>query len=333
MSAGSFAKKIFHLPDFTRKPVFKFISKRIGPFTGTVTLDRSRVYILPTKTGLMFLLLLLLLLLGSVNYSKSLGFVLTFILVGLGNVAMFTSWKNLAGLKLRAGGASPVFVGEKAVFAVQLENPDAQTRYSIAVAHHGEEFEVVDVPSDKVALAHFQVDAEQRGYLQAGRFRLHTEFPMGLFVAWTWIDLSMQCLVYPRPARSAELVAAASHEEGDQSTQGAGAEEFAGLRKYQKGDSWRRVAWKAVAQSADPVYGDLIIKEFSGGRPELQWIDWQTLAVAGTEARLSAMTKLVLDAEQEGRHYGLRLPDRSIEPGHGRTHCAQCLKALALYGL
>lgn len=327
MSFSLSFKSFFRLPDFTRKPVFKFISKRVGPFKGTVVLDRSRVYILPTKTGLIFLVLLLLLLLGSVNYSKSLGYVLTFILVGLGNVIMFATWKNLAGLRLRAGGCLPVFAGEKAVFAVQLESPDAQMRYSIAVTHQGQEYEVVDVPVGAVSLAHFEVATVRRGVLEAGRFRLCTEFPAGLFVAWTWIDLSMQCLVYPRPASKAEMLVSMSSEEGDQALHGAGLEEYSGLRKYQTGDSWRRIAWKAVART-----DELVTKEFSGGQPQLQWIDWQTLAVSGTEAKLSAMTRLVIDADEAGLHYGLRLPNLEIEPAHGRTHYVHCLKVLALYG-
>ncbi|MCW8922109.1 MAG: DUF58 domain-containing protein [Gammaproteobacteria bacterium] len=327
VSSSSSSRSFFRLPDFSRKPVFKFIAKRIGPFKGAVMLDRSRVYILPTKAGLIFLVLLLLLLIGSINYDKSLGYVLTFVLVGLGNVIMFSTWKNLAGLRLRAGGCLPVFAGDKAVFAVQLENPDAQDRYSIAASHHGQEFEVVDISGEGMSLVHFQVDAPQRGMLDAGRFRLQTEFPAGLFVAWTWIDLSMQCLVYPKPASRAELPVSASTEEGDHVMQGGGVEEYAGLRKYQPGDSWRRVAWKAMARS-----NELVVREYSGGQPQLQWIDWQALAMSGTESRLSAMTRLVIDAQEAGRHYGLRLPSLEIEPAHGRAHYTRCLKVLALYG-
>jgi uncharacterized protein (DUF58 family) len=40
----------------------------------------------------------------------------------------------------------------------------------------------------------------------------------------------------------------------------------------------------------------------------------------------------VLDAEQSGRHYGLRLPGEVIEPGRGARHAEQCLTALALFG-
>ena len=136
---------ILRLPDFKRKPVLGFISKRSGPYDAEVTLNRNRVYILPTKIGVLFSLLLIILLLGSVNYGKSLGFVLVFLLAGVGNVAMFATWRNIAGLRLRAGGCSPVFSGEEITFAVQLENLDAATRYSIAISQHGNEYEVVDV--------------------------------------------------------------------------------------------------------------------------------------------------------------------------------------------
>ena len=318
---------MFSLPDFTRRPTFKFISRRSGPFDSDVTLDKNRVYILPTKIGVLFSLLLIVLLLGSVNYGKSLGYVLVFLMAGVGNVAMFATWKNLAGLRLRAGGCSPVFSGEQATFAVQLENRDAATRYSIAISQFGKEYEVVDVPADGVTQLHFRKNTGQRGLLNAGRFRLHTEFPTGLFVAWTWIELSMQCVVYPRPVARASLPTVDAITDGGSELQGDGLEEFTGLRKYQTGDSWRRVSWKASARS-----GQLHTKEFAGGQPELQWIEWQAIAASGTEERLSIMTRLVIDAEAGQRYYGLRMPNSEISPDHGNKHYQQCLKTLALYG-
>ncbi len=49
------------------------------------------------------------------------------------------------------------------------------------------------------------------------------------------------------------------------------------------------------------------------------------------ERRLSQMVRWVLDAESEGRSYGLRLPEFSQSPGRGELHRHECLKALALY--
>ena len=323
MSLGSLLK----FPDLARRPGLAFISRRSGPFQGEVVLDSSRVYILPTRIGVLFGLLMIVLLLGSVNYGKSLGYVLVFLLAGVGNVAMFATWRNLAGLRLRAGGGSPVFSGEQAEFAVQLENRDPATRYSIAISQDGREYDVVDLEPESVGQVHFRKKAGKRGLLNAGRFRLYTEFPTGLFVAWTWVDLSMECLVYPRPALRASRHVADTAADGDSDMHGGGLEEFAGLRKYQAGDPWRRVSWKAAARN-----NELHTKEFAGGQPEMQWIEWKAIAASGVEARLSVMARMVVDAEQEGKHYGLRMPGVEIAPERGGRHYQRCMKALALYG-
>jgi uncharacterized protein (DUF58 family) len=328
MTPGHALRSLLRLPDFSSRPTFDFIAKRSGPFDGDVVLDKNRVYILPTRTGLVYMLLLLLLLIGSVNYGKSLGYMLTFLLAGLGNIIMFMTWRNLAGLRLSAGGCQPVFAGDYARFAVELVNAGAQPRYSLAISQHGCEYEVVDLAADSIGLLHFRVDAKRRGLLRAGRFRLYTEFPAGLFVAWTWIELEMHCTVYPKPSMRAAMPLSQSAEDGDNALAGAGLEEYAGLRKYQTGDSLRRVSWKASARS-DVMH----TKEFSGGQPQLLWIDWQAQAAAGLEARLSRMARLVIDAEAGHSLYGLRLPGCEIRPDRGGRHYHRCLKALATFAM
>ena len=281
---------------------------------------------MPTKIGVLFSLLLIILLLGSVNYGKSLGYVLVFLLAGVGNVAMLATWRNLAGLRLRAGGCTPVFSGEQAEFSVLLQNLDPGVRYSVTISQSGCEYEVVDIPADGVAQIHFRKKATRRGLLDGGRFRLATEFPTGLFVAWTWIELNMQCIVYPKPVAGTCLPVGNAVVDGESDLQGDGLEEYTGLRKYQAGDSWRRVSWKATARS-----GELHTKEFAGGLPELQWIDWKAIAASSTEERLSIMTRLVMEAESSHRNYGLRLTDSETAPACGSQHYQHCLKALALY--
>jgi len=186
----------FKFPDFRKKPVFNFISKRSGPFDGTVTLTRDRVYIVPTKAGLIFGLLLLALLIGSINYEKNLGFILTFLLAGVGNIVLLSTWRNIAGLELKRIESQPVFAGEEATFSIQLINQQLIDRYSIAISHNGKEYDVIDCKSNSTPQINFKVRSKARGLLNPEKFRLYTEFPTGLFVAWTWVDLSMSCLVF-----------------------------------------------------------------------------------------------------------------------------------------
>jgi uncharacterized protein (DUF58 family) len=46
---------------------------------------------------------------------------------------------------------------------------------------------------------------------------------------------------------------------------------------------------------------------------------------------LSRLCRMVLDAEEQGLSYGLRLPERQVEPAAGDAHKHRCLEALALF--
>ncbi|HHO59853.1 MAG TPA: DUF58 domain-containing protein [Thiotrichales bacterium] len=319
-------KQLLSWPDFARRPGFRFIARRSGPFDGTVTLGRERVYILPTRAGLIFAALLLVLLIGSINYGKSLGFALTFLLIGIGNVSLYATWRNLAGLKIRSGGCPPVFAGDMAAFTLQLENPDAFDRYVIELSIDGRDIDLVDIPANSIKQMSYTVKSHRRGWLDGGRFRLYTQYPGGLFVAWTWLELSMQCLVYPQPVKQAALPVSAGENGNEPHQQGEGMEEFSHLEKFQQGDNWRRICWKSATKS-ERLYS----KHFTGGAPQPQWISWHDIMAEDTELRLSTLTRLVMDAHAQHQRYGLILPDRQIKPETGNTHYHHCLKQLALY--
>jgi len=51
------------------------------------------------------------------------------------------------------------------------------------------------------------------------------------------------------------------------------------------------------------------------------------------ETRLSILAHWVLQAEEFGQGYGLRLPGVRIAPDRGEAHRARCLEALALFEL
>ncbi len=314
------------IPDFRRRPVFAFIAKRSGPFDGKASLTRDRVYIVPTRAGFVFSLLLLTLLIGSINYEKSLGFALTFLLVGIGNVMLLSTWRNIAGLELRAMPAAAVYAGETATFSVQLVNHQLLHRHSIAISYNGDEQDIVDCAAKQKQLIQFKLETKKRGRLNPGKFRLYSEFPGGLFVAWTWIDLNMSCIVYPAPDYRVSLPATDSNNSGDNDLSGQSMENYSHLRKYHHGDNISRISWKAVAKT-----DELFTREFTGAQPQKLWIDWTDIAADDKEQRLSIMTAMIIQAEARQQHYGLRLPQQQITPQHGNKHFHHCLSTLALF--
>jgi uncharacterized protein (DUF58 family) len=308
--------------------LFPLLSKLIRSHrdAGTIELNRKRIYILPTRRGLVFAVFLLAMLLGSINYALSLGFVLTFLLAGLGLVGMLHTYRNLAGVKISAGGAAPVFAGEMAEFYLCFDAPGA--RPAIGLRWQKQPPQWIDLLEPGQQCAPLLIPATQRGWLIPSRFTVFTNFPLGLFRAWSYADFGMCCLVYPKPLTNPLLpLGESADQSGALATQQEGAEDFSGLREYRLGDAPRHVAWKASTKNEV-----LLTKQFATPGAATLWFDWQTLREPDTETRLSLLAGMVLEAERLQQAYGLRLPGKEYAPGVGVTQQEACLKALALFG-
>lgn len=306
-------------------PMLSQLLRGRGDETGPIVLDRRRIYILPTRHGVLFGVLLLVMLIGSINYSLSLGYVLAFLLGGVSIVGILHAYKNLQGLRITDSGASPAFAGDDAAFHLEFEAPDP--RFAINVRWRDANSVQLDIDGTQRATLH--VPTAKRGRLRPGRFTLFSVYPLGLFRAWSYVQFGHAAIVYPSPGeRRLEFNAAGETGTIARASSRDGREDFAGLRAWQPGDSPRQVAWKVAARS-----DVLATKRFddSGGGTVL--LDWDSLAGLDPEARLSQLARWVLDAEQANLRYELRLPDLRIPQGNGVLHRHHCLEALALFGL
>jgi uncharacterized protein (DUF58 family) len=319
---------LLHPVRFVGNRIDDWVMRRVKRQPGPIHVPRFRVYILPTRFGYAFGFMCFVMLLGSMNYSNSMGFALTFLLAGLGLVAMHHTHGNLVNVLLSAGRAQPVFVGETAHFAVAVENPASRTRYALELSwpRDPQPPHYADVPPLGTVQLQLALPAQRRGWLKARVFALSTEFPLGLFHAWTWAELDMACLVYPRPAPPGPQPPPTAGMGGEQASARGGQDEFAGLRGYQRGDSLKSIHWKSLPKLRAPM-----VKQFTETLEHEIWLDWDTLGQLDAEARLSQLTRWVLEAEAETRAYGLRIPGTTLPPGRGETHQHQCLKALALF--
>ncbi|HET7765001.1 MAG TPA: DUF58 domain-containing protein [Burkholderiales bacterium] len=305
---------------------YQWVFRRHGPEPGVVFLAQRRVYILPTRHGFTFGLALILMLIGSINYNLSLGYVLTFLLAGLGVVSILHTFRNLVHLYVSPGRVSPVFAGEIARFQIVFENRSDFERHSLDLVC-GAARARVDVPAHRHRTAELGIKTEKRGSLPLARVTIDTRFPLGLMRAWSYVQPDMRALVYPRPDTAPLPIPEVDSDTGDAVSMNVGTDDFAGLRPYQPSDSPRHVAWKASARS------EALLTKFFAGRASAElWFDWDALPPSmGVEARLSRLARWVTLAEERGLRYGLRLPGTTISAGEGFQHRERCLRELALY--
>ena len=295
--------------------------------SGTITLTQRRIFILPTRQGLALGFVLVLMLLGDINYNLSLGYVLTFLLATMAVMSMLHAFRNLAHLEVRAGHADAVFSGGTARFVLYFHNHGKLPRYRLILHDEHDNKVSFDMPAQQDSEVAFPVPAMRRGWLSLGKLTLHTEFPLGLFHAWSYLHFDVRCLVYPRPLANAPLPPGdAPDGAGRRSV--AGDDDFSGLRNYVAGDALPRIAWKAFAREQG-----LQVKQFSAQVGEELRLDMADAPDRNDEDKLARMTRWVLDAEAQGLRYGLRLPDSELPAGNGTAHRDECLRRIALFNL
>jgi len=318
------------VPRFAERFIQRFAKKRQPPATHQIEITRHFLYILPTRHGVAFFMVLLLVLFGAINYENSLGFMLAFLLGSLSLLGMIYTHQNINKLNVHIGRAEPVFVGQDMVFPITLTQKTEQLRPAIQLLSQTDQISHAHLINTTNTTSQLTCTAQHRGYSTPGQIKLFTEFPFGLFHAWSWLNLDSRCLVYPEPY-SHSLPNFKTDQEANGSTTNIkqGIDDFSGIRPYQDGDLPNHMAWKAIAKT-----GKLQTKLFSTETSQDIWLSWNQLDPKfDIEHRLSLLCRMVLDASNHSRNFGLDIPGTKISPSHGLQHKQQCLKALALFGL
>lgn len=329
-----------------------------GAASPRITLSMRRIYIVPTRAGLQCALLLLVMLLGSLNYNLALGYALTFLLGACVLADMVATARNLAGLQLAPAQAAPVFAGETAGLRIELAPAAARQHYAVWLGFQtdGAPMQHCDVgtPATGAATTYaisgstaasvsiaagsssssvmLHAATATRGWQEAGRIRLVTRFPLGLFRAWSYWQPDLRVLVYPAPEAAAPALPGGASGEGHSQNQ-TGSEHYTGVRDYRPGDSPRHLAWRQIARHAGTPELPLLAKQFEGGRASQLAFNLAALPPQLTlEHKLSRLCAWVLAAETAALPYSLQLDDLHIAAARGPAQQAACLRALALYG-
>ncbi|MDB5846771.1 MAG: hypothetical protein JWP29_523 [Rhodoferax sp.] len=309
------------------------------PLADTLRLTQRNVYIVPTVPGWMMAATLLVLLVSSINYQLNLGYLLTFLLAGCAAVSMHVAHATLRGIDLKLAAPDAQFAGANAVITVQLSSERKSPRRGIGVALLDPDAKAAtgtdhwtwtDVPALGSCTVHVAFAPTTRGLHRVPPLKAETRFPLGTFRVWCYWRPAAQVMVYPKPEAHPPPLPQGEPRSGAGTTAHATAGgEFDGVRAYRRGDPLKLVVWKKFAKA-----DELVSRDSPQAQQHALWLDLaQAGAVSGAgglELRLSRLCAWVLQAEQLGLDFGLRLPSGEIRPGGGPAHQRRCLEALAL---
>ncbi|UTH72410.1 DUF58 domain-containing protein [Chromobacterium sp. IIBBL 290-4] len=290
-------------------------------------LSQRRIYLLPTRFGLLLTGVACAVWVGALNYQVSLAYALAFWIAGLLLVAVLMAYRQLSGLTVEAEAGAAVFAGDECRFGLRVENPsslprllqwhalpDPLARQSRLIPAHGDIRLELAWPSSS------------RGWLPLPACVLESEAPFGLIRAWAVLRLSCRTLVYPALLPDAER-GVSSGEEGAGGPASPEGDDYSHLDVYRHGDAPRQIAWKVLARR-DLLTSKRFVGESGARELRISWRDYGP--ECDLERRLSHLAWRVEMCERRGCRYRLSLPDVEIGPTPGQRE--QALAALALFG-
>lgn len=333
----------------------RFINKRV-PRNARMTLNHSRLFILPTKFGYALLVLTALLFVLGTNYQNNPILIISYLMLGWFATAMIWCFNNLNGASLSIVELPDGTVNQPIRITIKLKAKTARFQWRLQVQqplptplptteHNSPQPSsfIPEVRPNNTLPADYV--PRIRGNHVLPNIRLDSQFPFGIFQCWTYLRFANQHWVYPTPIAEPLLNIAPDVNdlqlfeqivEQDVLTQKAeDMADFQQLRTYKVGEPISRVSWKHQAKK--PL-GDWLVKDFAQPQATQQLLTLAHVASHQLEHKLSVLSQACINLTEQDVEFGLILNDARwgqvvVPINKGVEHLRQCQQALANYGL
>ncbi|WP_153913692.1 DUF58 domain-containing protein [Shewanella sp. TC10] len=334
------------LPHYRPKPKWysRFIPKRIKqrwglwlnkriPPNNQVTLTHKSIFILPSGFGLAWFVLICVLYLFGTNYQNNLVIGLSLLLASVLHTCIIYSYKNLAGLTLTSQIPPETHANQNIAFPVSLSSKinknNSHTSHQQICLNFAEQRHIRLTEVDDSTNATIAFSPQARGQFNPGRIQVSSNFPLGLFRTWSYVDLDINHIIYAEPLNTQVSLTSLDDDNTSEFDHGKlqpGVDDYKGLKTYVEGESLKQVAWKQWAQGRG-----MLTKEFAQPEGKPVWLSLDDTQGTNIEQKLSKLAWQVNTLSQAQQVFGLALHKHVIEQDSGEAHRKQCQQLIALY--
>ncbi|MEO2279383.1 DUF58 domain-containing protein [Pseudoalteromonas pernae] len=320
--------------------MFAFVSKAFSPIgnkieslllrdkhkTSRITLSHNTLYVLPSKMGMLFLLVAVLNFILGANYQNNLIQVTAYLMLILVLMSLIQAYSNMKGLVLDFQDIPDVFANQPVSYRVRVSNEQRRS-YAVYLKWDGVSYllDSVDNAPQEVIISG---DKHTRGKYAAKRLKIMSSFPFSLAQVWSYLEPKKMYYVYPATyAHNHPLSTYMTQSDESDSTAlyKPGNDEFAGLREQKHQVDYRRISWKHFAKREE-----LLEKEFVTQAQAAKVLDFESL-VGSTEQRLSMMAFTIEEAKRQSIPIAIQLPGRHLATDGPTTEYTEILRALATF--
>jgi len=270
-----------------------------------------------TKAGTGWMIACLCCFLLATNYNNNVIFMLACLLFAIALLSAALTYKNMLGIEGVQWRVKPSFAGGKASYQLHLVEQGNTDHYELYCT----EQVVARLQKQQNAYLEIELNTFKRGYFEAEDLFLFSCWPLGLWRVSLVLPSLPRCLVYPE-LRGEQPLPLQDQFSLDQ----LALDEISGLDEYQPGDNTRRIDWKASARGEQ-----LLIKSFAGDEAQQTlWLTDKAVNHTDKELILSQLAVWVVECQQAGLHYGIKVEGEKCQPNSGEGHRLTSLAMLAL---
>lgn len=222
----------------------------------------QRVYIIPTKNGLIFLANSVLIITIGLIYSNNLSLTIGFTCLILFLLMAVITNNNLSGFDINQMVVNPTFSGQDISGQISITNHSKNEKLAIQIEMKNSQGQLLHSSLDKISNEKNQkqsilIAPKKRGFYQFNKIRLFTTFPLGFFYAWKPIR-EYKILFHIWPEKKGFLPRPIQkNNERQKKIQNIG-QDYKGHIKYQLGLRTKRIDWKLYSRTKN-----LMVKDFS----------------------------------------------------------------------
>ncbi|WP_220754866.1 DUF58 domain-containing protein [Shewanella sp. KT0246] len=310
-----------------------WLNKRIPP-NKQVTLTHKSIFILPSGFGIAWFALIFVLYLFGTNYQNNLVIGLSLLLASVLHTCIIYSYKNLAGLTLTSQTPPETYANQNIAFPVSLTSKinknNSQTSHQQICLNFADQRHIRLTDVGESIHATIAFSPQVRGTFNPGRIQVSSNFPLGLFRTWTYVDLDINHIIYAEPLNTQVSLTSLDDDNSTEFDHGKlqpGVDDYKGLKTYVEGESLKQVAWKQWAQGRG-----MLTKEFAQPEGKPVWLSLDDTRGNSLEQKLSKLAWQVNALSQGQQVFGLALNQHIIEQDSGEAHRKQCQQLIALFG-
>ncbi|WP_298508320.1 DUF58 domain-containing protein [uncultured Ruminobacter sp.] len=309
-----------------------YASKKRWAVRSGDALTRRHIYLLPNKSGIIFIVTCVVMIGFGLNYENNLVLFMALFALSVLITSVYYSYENMKGLSMSyMDPPNNIHAGDSIYIPLYMKNEkhDHVTREMHVMTGLGPDIFIENVKSGH----HTQLTCPcpWRGYFEIPVIRMESTYPLGLIRGFSYCFFEEMILVYPKIISCEYMlqketgINSASRSE-HRSSNSRGRDEISGLKKYTPGDPINLIDWKQLALGRG-----LMVKDFSADDAMDMYLTEASIKSRELEEQISMLTYAVIDLSQRNIQFGFRFREIFISPDSGPEHRQRILRELALY--